>query len=70
MRLDTNLAKEGMIYQRDQYAKEGLGVRYWDYRDKVALGRVAGDRIVDIGCGEGIAIEKLVTLYPYKQGLR
>ena len=67
MPVDTNLAKEGMIYQRDQYAKGGLGVRYWDYRDKVALGHVAGNRIVDIGCGEGITLEKLVTLYPDRQ---
>lgn len=67
MPVDTNLAKEGMIYQRDQYAKGGLGVRYWDYRDKVALSHVTGKRIVDIGCGEGITLEKLVRLYPDRQ---
>ena len=67
MPVDTNLAKEGMIYQRDQYAKGGLGVRYWDYRDKMALRHVAGNRILDIGCGEGITLKKLVTLYPDKQ---
>jgi ubiquinone/menaquinone biosynthesis C-methylase UbiE len=67
MPVDTNLAKEGMIYQRDQYAKGGLGVRYWNYRDKVALSYVTGKRIVDIGCGEGITLEKLVTLYPDRQ---
>ena len=67
MPVDTNLAKKGMIYQREQYAKGGLGARYWDYRDKAALGHIAGDRIVDIGCGEGITLEKLVTLYPDRQ---
>jgi ubiquinone/menaquinone biosynthesis C-methylase UbiE len=67
MPVDTNLEKKGMIYQRDQYAKGGLGVRYWDYRDKVALNYVVGDRIVDIGCGEGITLEKLVRLYPDRQ---
>lgn len=67
MPVDTNLEKKGMIYQRDQYAKGGIGVRYWNYRDKMALNHVVGDRIVDIGCGEGITLEKLVTLYPDKQ---
>lgn len=67
MPVDTNLAKEGMIYQRDQYAKGGIGVRYWDYRDKAALSHVVGDRIVDIGCGEGITLEKLVQSHPDKQ---
>jgi 2-polyprenyl-3-methyl-5-hydroxy-6-metoxy-1,4-benzoquinol methylase len=56
-----------MIYQRDQYTKGGLGVRYWDYRDKVALSHVTGDRIVDIGCGEGITLGKLVMLHPDKE---
>jgi len=67
MPVDTNLTKKGMIYQRDQYAKGGLGVKYWNYRDKVALSHVTGNRIIDIGCGEGITLEKLVTLYPEKQ---
>jgi ubiquinone/menaquinone biosynthesis C-methylase UbiE len=67
MPVDTNLEKNGMIYQRDQYAKGGLGVKYWDYRDKIALSHVTGNRIVDIGCGEGITLEKLVKLYPGKQ---
>ena len=67
MPVDTNLEKEGIIYQRDQYAKGGLGVRYWDYRDKVALNQVVGNRIIDIGCGEGISLEKLVKCYPDKR---
>ncbi len=64
MPVDTNLKKEGMIYQRPQYAKGGLGTRYWVYRDKVVLNYIVGDRIVDIGCGEGITLEKMVRLYP------
>lgn len=67
MPVDTNLEKTGMIYQREQYAKGGLGVRYWNYRDKVALSYVAGNRIIDVGCGEGITLEKLVTFYPGRQ---
>lgn len=60
MPVDTNLEKQGMIYQRQQYAKGGLGARYWDYRDDTALRYVVGGRIVDIGCGEGITLEKVV----------
>ena len=64
MPVDTGLNKEGMIYQRAQYAKGGLGVRHWDYRDRVALSYVRGNDILDAGCGEGITLEKLVTLFP------
>lgn len=64
MPVDTGLNKEGMIYQREQYAKGGLGVRYWDYRDRVAFRYVTGNDILDAGCGEGITLEKLTGLYP------
>lgn len=48
------------VSQRDQYAKGGVGRRYWDYRDRVALSYVAGPRILDAGCGEGITLEKVI----------
>ncbi|MFA7402990.1 MAG: class I SAM-dependent methyltransferase [Pelobacteraceae bacterium] len=64
MPVDTGLNKEGMIYQRDQYAKGGLGVRYWDYRDRVAFQYIIGKDILDAGCGEGITLEKLTMLFP------
>ncbi len=67
MPVDTGLNKEGMIYQRDQYAKGGLGVRYWDYRDNHAFQYVIGNDILDAGCGEGITLEKLVKLFPEKR---
>lgn len=63
MPVDTNLNKEGMIYQREQYAKGGLGVRYWDYRDDSAFRRIKGQDILDAGCGEGITLEKLVKQF-------
>ena len=50
------------ILQRDQYAKGGLGVRYWDYRDRKALQFIKGDLILDLGCGEGITLEKLISM--------
>jgi ubiquinone/menaquinone biosynthesis C-methylase UbiE len=54
------------LYQRDQYAKGGLGRRYWDYRDRVALAFLsAEDRtIADLGCGEGITLEKIIRAFP------
>lgn len=64
MPVDTGLKREGMIFQRDQYAKGGLGVRYWDHRDRVAFRYVTGSDILDAGCGEGITLEKLVKLFP------
>lgn len=64
MPVDTGLAKEGMIYQREQYARGGVGVRYWDYRDRAAFAHLVGEDILDAGCGEGITLEKLVRLFP------
>ena len=54
------------LYQRDQYAKGGLGRLYWDYRDRIALSFIGNDdrRIIDLGCGEGITIEKLLKAFP------
>lgn len=67
MPVDTGLNKEGMIYQREQYARGGLGVRYWDYRDNHAFQYVVGNDILDAGCGEGITLEKLIKLFPERR---
>jgi len=64
MPVDTGLNKDGMIFQRDQYAKGGLGRRYWDYRDHSAFRYITGNDILDAGCGEGITLEKLVKIFP------
>jgi 2-polyprenyl-3-methyl-5-hydroxy-6-metoxy-1,4-benzoquinol methylase len=68
MPVHHNLPKEGMIYQRDQYAKGGVGRWYWDYRDNIAFSYILPEhkKIVDLGCGEGIALEKLVITFPEK----
>jgi SAM-dependent methyltransferase len=54
------------LYQRYQYEKGGLGRLYWDYRDNIALSFLdKEDRcIVDLGCGEGITLEKIVKRFP------
>lgn len=67
MPVDVGLKKEGRIYQREQYAKGGIGVAYWDYRDRSAFRYVRGETILDIGCGEGITLEKLMRAFPEKQ---
>lgn len=60
---------EGQIFQRAQYAKGGVGRRYWDYRDHIALSMLASSDqiIIDIGCGEGITLEKMIKRFPDSQ---
>lgn len=68
MPVDHNLPTEGMIYQRNQYAKGGIGRLYWDYKDEQVISFVGdSSRIIDIGCGEGILLEKLVKRFPDRQ---
>ncbi len=57
------------LYQRDQYKKGGLGRTYWDYRDKITLSFLDDkDRcIIDLGCGEGITLGKIVKAHPNSQ---
>ncbi len=55
----------GPLRQREQYAKGGIGKRYWDYRDRQTLSYISEEKIiVDVGCGEGITLEKLVKKFP------
>jgi len=59
------------IYQRDQYVKGGIGRWHWDKRDQLALNlvRPAHRTLVDIGCGEGITLEKMHRLFPDRKVL-
>jgi len=54
------------LYQREQYAKSLPGRTYWDYRNKVAASLLDGNdhTIVDLGCGEGIALEMAARMFP------
>lgn len=68
MPVDVNLPKEGMICQREQYAKGGLGRRCWDYRDESILQHVDdGNTIVEVGCGEEILLEKMTKRFSDKR---
>ncbi len=59
------------IYQREQYAKGGIGRWHWDKRDQLVLNLVRSTdlTIVDIGCGEGITLEKIHRLFPDRKVL-
>ncbi len=55
----------GPLNQRRQYAKGGIGKWYWDFRDEKALAFIGHEKkILDVGCGEGITLEKLVEKFP------
>ncbi len=56
------------LSQRSQYQKGGIGRWFWNYRDKkvFSLIEAAHNKIVDVGCGEGITLEKLIKIYPDK----
>ncbi len=57
-----------VLLQREQYGKGGIGRLYWDYRDHVALSFLddRDQRIVDLGCGEGITLEKMTRRMPQR----
>jgi len=58
---------EDHIFQREQYKKGGFGCWYWDYRDKKIISYIKNEHIIlDIGCGEGITLEKLIKKFPNK----
>ena len=57
------------ISQRAQYAKGGVGRRYWDFRDAQALRHITGPRVLDAGCGEGITLGKISAMIPDAEGV-
>lgn len=68
MPVDAGVSKDGIVFQREQYAKGGLSRRYWDYRDAEIMKFIGDGRaIVDVGCGEGILLEKLMRIMPGRE---
>ena len=46
--------------QREIYAKGGITRWYWDYRDRAVLRHTENAKsVLDIGCGEGVTLEKI-----------
>ena len=66
MQIDCNLSKKKVISQRGQYRKGGVGRLCWDYRDNQVIFNIEEGmkKIIDIGCGEGITLEKLIKKFP------
>ena len=54
------------LSQRDQYQKGGIGRWYWDWRDRKIFDFIEKKHqdILDVGCGEGLTLEKLIARYP------
>lgn len=53
------------LLQREQYAKGGIGRWYWDRRDERVLYYIGAEKdILDLGCGEGITLEKILRRFP------
>ena len=68
MPTDINLPKKGMIYQREQYDKGGFSKKYWVHKDDKILNFIPDhfETLYDIGCGEGILLERITKLFPKK----
>jgi ubiquinone/menaquinone biosynthesis C-methylase UbiE len=55
----------GGLLQREQYAKGGIGRWYWDLRDERTLSFIGPEKdILDLGCGEGITLERILHRFP------
>jgi ubiquinone/menaquinone biosynthesis C-methylase UbiE len=55
------------LEQREKYAKGGMGRWYWDYRDRKVMAQIGdAQTILDVGCGEGITLERLAREFPEK----
>lgn len=60
------LAAGDVLYQREVYANSRITRVYWDYRDRQVWKYIEPrhKRIVDIGCGEGITLQKAIEKFP------
>ena len=61
MPVDPGFHRYPPLIQREQYDKGGLGRWYWDRRDQIILDYIRPEDhdILDLGCGEGITLERL-----------
>jgi ubiquinone/menaquinone biosynthesis C-methylase UbiE len=68
MPINEKQTSGAVLYQREQYQKIGISRWYWDYKDNFVLDQIneKDNAILDIGCGEGIMLEKLIKRYPNK----
>ncbi len=61
----------GILSQRGQYEKGGIGRWFRDFRDQKIFSLLERDcqRLIDLGCGAGITLEKVVKQFPGKECL-
>lgn len=66
MPVDPGYHRYPPLIQREQYAKGGMGRWYWDFRDRSIFNFIQPDDqdILDLGCGEGITLERLIKNFP------
>jgi len=66
MPVDPGYHRYPPLIQREQYAKGGIGRWYWDFRDRIIFNFIGSDDqdILDLGCGEGITLERLIKNFP------
>jgi len=66
MPVHPNLNKEGMLYQREQYAKGGVSKSYRDYKTNLIFRNIKENHqnILEVGCGEGLILERLKDRFP------
>jgi len=59
------------LSQRAHYAKGGIGHWFRDFRDRKVFSLLEGKGgwVVDLGCGEGITLEKLKKVFPGKRSV-
>lgn len=57
------------LTQRRQYQKSLIARAYWDLRDAAILNFVTGPKTIDLGCGEGITLAKIVKKFPQAIGV-
>lgn len=55
------------LTQRHQYQKSLIARIYWDFRDQQIFKFVVGKKIIDLGCGEGVTLEKIIKKFPAAQ---
>jgi ubiquinone/menaquinone biosynthesis C-methylase UbiE len=57
-----------VFYQREIYKRGGIPRWYWDFKDEQVIKLISqtDQYIVDIGCGEGILLEKICKRFPLK----
>ena len=67
MPVNHNLPQEGMLYQREQYRKSFLTRFFWTLRDEAVIVNIKDqDTILDLGCGEGVTLERVAKRFPKK----